>query len=100
MNSDLNNVPHPKIWVLIDNRIGNANQALALAAKLNVSYQVKNFQYNSFAILPNFLLGLWPIHVKRSVLDELKSQDAPDIIISSGRRTAPLAIYLKKNIKE
>ena len=99
MNSDLNNVPHPKIWVLIDNRIGNANQALALAAKLNVSYQVKNFQYNSFAILPNFLLGLWPIHVKRSVLDELKSQDAPDIIISSGRRTAPLAIYLKKILK-
>lgn len=99
MNSNLNKPSHPKIWVLTDNRIGNANQALALAAKLHTNYQVKNFQYNNFALLPNFFLVLWPMHVKKSVLDELKSQDAPDIIISSGRRTAPLAVYLKKILK-
>jgi mitochondrial fission protein ELM1 len=96
MNSNLNNIFHPKIWVLVDNRVGNANQALALAAKLNADYQVKTLQYNCFANLPNCLLAFWPIHVKKAVLDELKSQNAPDIIISSGRRTATLAIYLKK----
>jgi mitochondrial fission protein ELM1 len=98
MKADFNNSSnfHPKIWVLIDNRAGNANQALALAANLNSSYQIQKVEYNSFAILPNFLLTFWPINVKKLVLDKLKSQDAPDIIISSGRRTAPLAIYLKK----
>lgn len=99
MTTDLKNISHPKIWVLIDNRTGNANQALALASKLGVGYQVKKFHYNILAMLPNFLLGFWPIYVKKSLLDSLKMQDAPDIIISSGRRTAPLAIYLKKIFK-
>jgi uncharacterized protein len=85
-----------KIWVLIDNRIGNANQALALANRMGMPFEVKNIQCNKFAKLPNFILSLYPIHVKRSVLTELKSEELPDIIISSGRRTAVLALYLKK----
>ena len=31
MSSDLNNKSYPDIWVLVDNRTGGANQALALA---------------------------------------------------------------------
>ena len=96
MTADLNNISNPRIWVLIDNRTGNANQALALASKIGFEYQVKKVRYNILVMLPNFLLGLWPIHVKKSLLDSLKNEDAPDIIISSGRRTASLAVYLKK----
>ena len=99
MTSDLKNISHPKIWVLIDNRTGNANQALALASELGFAYQVKKFQYNILARLPNFLFGCWPIYVNKSLLNDLKTQDTPDIIISSGRRTAPLAIHLKKTFK-
>lgn len=86
----------PKIWVLVDNRLGNANQALALADKLADNYQIKKIHYNCLVNLPNFVLGLWPIHIKKSILNELAAEDAPDIIISAGRRTASLAVYLKK----
>ncbi len=102
MGSDFKNVRYlniassPKVLVLVDSRLGNANQALALAAKLGIRYQVKNLRYNNFAKLPNFLLRFWPIHIKKSILKELSSREMPDIIISSGRRTASLAIYLKK----
>ncbi|NDA90509.1 MAG: hypothetical protein EBY20_06365 [Alphaproteobacteria bacterium] len=96
MASDLSNKSYPDIWVLVDNRTGGANQALALASRLSPTHQVKNIQYNNFSSLPSFILGSWPINIKKSVLNELKSQNPPDIIISSGRRTAALAIYLKK----
>lgn len=96
MDGDLSNKSYPDIWVLVDNRTGGANQALALAAKLSPRYQVKNIQYNKFGALPSFVLVSWPINIKKSVLNELESQNPPDIIISSGRRTAALAIYLKK----
>ncbi len=96
MDGDLSNKSCPDIWVLVDNRTGGANQALALAARLSSRYQVKNIQYNKFGALPSFVLVSWPINIKKSVLNELESQNPPDIIISSGRRTAALAIYLKK----
>ncbi|NBU53566.1 MAG: glycosyltransferase family 1 protein, partial [Alphaproteobacteria bacterium] len=96
MTSDLSNKSYPDIWVLVDNRTGGANQALALASRLSPRHQVKNIEYNNFSSLPSFVLVSWPINIKRSVLNELKSQNPPDIIVSSGRRTAALAIYLKK----
>jgi mitochondrial fission protein ELM1 len=35
MTADLNNISNPRVWVLIDNRTGNANQALAFASYLH-----------------------------------------------------------------
>ncbi len=96
MNKKLPKKSVPKIWVLVDNRIGNANQALALATRLNIKYEVKNISYNNFGKLPNCLLKFYPLHIKRPLFNDLIIQEKPDIIISSGRRTAPLAIYLKK----
>lgn len=86
----------PKILVLIDSRTGGANQALELAQQLGELYDVEQVQYNLFAKLPNYLLSFFPIHVKRSILKRLRHKKIPEIIISSGRRTAALAIYLKK----
>ena len=86
----------PKIWVLVDNRIGNANQAVILAEKMGHPFEVKQINYNHFGKLPNTILSLFPIHVKGSVLRQLKSEKIPDIIISAGRRTAALAVHLKK----
>jgi len=86
----------PRIWVLVDNRIGNANQAIDLANKLGEIFAIKHIEYNHFARLPSALLSLFPIHVKKSILTALKKEDIPEIIISSGRRTAALAVHLKK----
>ena len=39
-----------KIYVLTDYRLGNSNQALALAQALGIEYEVKHVSYNLFAI--------------------------------------------------
>ncbi|MDP5082688.1 MAG: mitochondrial fission ELM1 family protein [Rickettsiaceae bacterium] len=86
----------PRVWVLVDNRVGNANQAIELAEKLGEKFEIKQIEYNAFGRLPNSLLSLFPIHVKKSILSNFKKAVIPELIISSGRRTASLAIYLKK----
>lgn len=86
----------PKIWVLVDNRIGNANQAIELAEKLGQSYEIKKIGYNLLGFLPSMILGLFPLHVKSSILSDLLQSEMPDIVISSGRRTAAVALYLKR----
>jgi uncharacterized protein len=91
-----NNKTKPLIWVLIDKRTGNDNQAIALADSLGFEYKMKLVEYNSFVKLPNYFLSLWPAHVKKSILLKLKSEQLPDFIISCGRRTAALALYLRK----
>jgi mitochondrial fission protein ELM1 len=85
-----------EIWVLGDNRLGNTNQAIALAEEIGLEYELKNIKYNSLCKLPNFFLKFKPVHIKESILSSLAAQQFPKIIISSGRRTAPLALYLKK----
>jgi mitochondrial fission protein ELM1 len=86
----------PIIWVLVDSRIGNANQAIELAQAIGKEYEIKNIEYNNWASLPSFFLKVFPIHIKRSVLLNLKKETLPDVVISAGRRTAALALYLKK----
>lgn len=86
------------IWVLSDNRVGNANQAIALAEELGLSYEVKNVKYNIFGNLPNFIFALRPIHIKSTTFKQFDLSSPPRIIISSGRRTAPLALYLKRRL--
>lgn len=84
-----------KIWVLTDSRVGNVNQAISIAEKLNLGYQLKPIEYNFWGNLPNFLLAFSPIHVKKQLLQSWEMEGFPDLIISAGRRTASLASYLK-----
>lgn len=84
------------IWVLGDDRPGNTNQAIALAQELGHPYTVKYLQYNKYRLLPNWFLAKKPLHVNKDILQALLSCPAPGIIISSGRRMASLAVYLKK----
>ncbi len=89
-----------QIWVLADSRLGNTKQAIALAEELakdkGLIYEVKQVGYTPLAALPNYLLHFYPIHIKSKSLQSLLQSDAPRLIISSGRRTATLATYLKK----
>lgn len=86
----------PKIWILGDTRVGNTNQAIALAEEIGLEYEIKNVRYNFFALLPNLLLPSRPVHVNKDVLKSLSIHRFPELIISSGRRTAILALYLKR----
>lgn len=84
------------IWLLVDDRAGTRGQAIALAEAIGLDYQLKNISYNIFGGLPNFLLAFSPLHIGRANLKSLTSPPPPKLIISAGRRCAPVALYLKR----
>jgi mitochondrial fission protein ELM1 len=84
------------IWVLTDFRTGNAVQAIALAQSLGMNYSIKKIEYNLLAKFPNFLLGSHCAHITYESKQQLITDNPPKLIISSGRRTALVAAYLKR----
>lgn len=85
------------IWVLADHRAGTAIQATALAEVLGMSFEIKQIKYNILASLPNFLLGSTSIHINKKLSSPLYDLPPPELIISAGRRTAPIALALKEH---
>lgn len=88
-----------RAWILKDHRVGSTNQMLALARALGLDYELKHIEYKPLVSkFPNFLLsGIW--HVDKNKSDDLDlSVNAPEIIISAGRRCALVAVYLKKQL--
>ena len=83
------------VWLIVDDKPGNANQAIALAKAMGLAYKIKHLKYNFLAKLPNWLKfdSLIGIDLKSS--SDLEAP-YPDLIISSGRKTAAVSNYLKK----
>lgn len=83
------------IWVLADDRAGNVSQCIGVAEALDMPFEVKQIRYNRLVTLPNILRGA-------SLLGLDKTQSAtleapwPDLVIAAGRRTAPIARYIKR----
>lgn len=83
-----------KVWIIIDDIAGNANQAIAVAKALNYPYEIRTLKYTFWSFLPNWLkFRFTGIDLDRS--SDLE-EPFPDIIISSGRKTASVSAYLKK----
>lgn len=83
----------PRVWVLADPRAGTAAQALGIAERLGVPVAVKPLRWTVLARLPNLLpwgslTGLAP--EARALL----SPPWPRLVISAGRRAAPVALWL------
>lgn len=84
------------IWVLLDNRMGSVGQAKGVMQELNPEqFDVveKKLKYSRWAALPNFIRG-------RSLLGiinkDILTDGAPDLIISTSRRTVPAALFIKR----
>lgn len=84
------------IWVLTDHRAGTATQATAVAEMLGMDYNIKKLRYNILALLPNVLLGASLAHVNRAKSSDVTDEPLPKVVISAGRRTASVALALKK----
>ena len=87
------------IWILTDNRIGSRHQAEGIAHYLNkdeFNIISKNLNYTKLAGLPNFIRGRTLIGLDNSS-KQLITSPYPDIVLSSTRRTAPIARYIKKH---
>jgi len=92
----MSNIPRkPLLWLLLSERHGDNAQARALAHALRWSYEVKQIFYDHNCAVP--------LHKRKASLIGVDLEKTiplcppwPDIIIGSGRRTAPIARWIKK----
>ena len=81
------------IWGLTDDRAGNSGQVIGLAEALGLPYIEQKVIYNNLAKLPNLIRSSTLIGLKNK---EILNQDLPDLLITAGRRCAPIALHIKK----
>ena len=85
-------------WALLDNRRGSVGQALGIIGALDKDiFEVteKKLDYNALSGLPNWLRGRSLVGIKKDSANEIKPP-FPDYVLSTSRRTAPVARYIKK----
>jgi mitochondrial fission protein ELM1 len=86
-----------EVLVLIDNRPGTSAQAIGLAEEIGLSYKTIKLDYGIFSSLPNFFLSDSLLRLTEKTREEISSLESlPSLVISAGRRAAPVALYLKK----
>ncbi len=86
----------PLIWVLTDDRAGNVAQAVGVAEALARPFKTIPIRYNPLARLPNALTGASLIGLAPETRMTF-GPPWPDVVIAAGRRTAPIARWIKKN---
>ena len=83
----------PRIWVLADPRAGTAAQALGIAERLNEPFRRVDLAWGALARLP------LPLPSLAGLTPEARAAFGPpwpDLVISAGRRSAPVALWLKQ----
>jgi mitochondrial fission protein ELM1 len=85
----------PRVWVLTDDRPGNTTQSLGLGEALGWPFERKKLQPGPLSALHNRLLGATRRSVALSLSDRLEPP-WPDLVIAAGRRTAPVALWVRE----
>lgn len=83
------------VWILADDRAGNVNQLLGVAEALKWPFECKNIRYNTYVRLPNIIRGASLIGLDVASQKQIQSP-WPDVVLSAGRRSFPVARYIKK----
>lgn len=92
----LSSTSHPPIvWALTDDRPGNNAQVLGVAQALGWPMEEKAVRYAAMARLPNILRGATLVGVSEPSRTDL-SAPLPDVVIAAGRRSAPVARWIKR----
>ncbi len=86
------------VWILADNRAGNVNQLVGIAEELSMPFEHKDIVYNQWVKLPNLMRGASLIGVAKESAARLQAP-WPDVVLSAGRRTFPIARWIKKMSK-
>ena len=89
------NEDRPLIWVLEGEKAGDNAQGRELAARIGGSTLFRRLRYNLLYKAPNFLLGERLASLNRRSSDPL-SAPWPDLVIGVGRRSVPVARWIKK----
>jgi hypothetical protein len=85
----------PRVWVLADDRGGNTTQSIGLAETLGWPYERKQLRPGPLSMLHNALLGASRAGFSRRHSDALEPP-WPDLVIAAGRRTAPVARWIRE----
>jgi mitochondrial fission protein ELM1 len=83
------------VWVLADDRAGNVGQCLGVAEALEMPFEIKEVRYGRLGGLPNLLRGASLTGVTPQTIQAL-TPPWPRIVIAAGRRTAPVARWIKR----
>ena len=87
-----------RVWLLADDRPGNTTQSVGLAQALGWPYEIKQLHFTGLANLRNRWLRTYGAML--AGLDKKLSAPLcppwPDLVISAGLRTAPVARWIKK----
>jgi hypothetical protein len=86
------------LWVLLDSRTGSVGQAKGVMAHLNPKkFEIveKRLEYNKLSGLPNFMRGKTLVGITPAS-KALITPPFPDLILSTSRRTVPVARFIKK----
>ncbi len=92
--------PEPRVWVLDDPRAGTAAQAIGIAERLGLPFRRIPLAWNWMAHIAGLapggsLLGI-PAAARQAIIAEAARPDsAPDLVLSAGRRSAAVALWLK-----
>lgn len=86
-----------EIWILADNRPGTVSQSIGLAEEIGFDYKIINITYNFFVKIPNCFFSDSLLRLSSSSRKKFENLDyLPSLVISSGRRSSPIALFLKK----
>ena len=84
-----------KVWILADDRAGNVNQLLGIAESLKEPFERKDIRYTKWVKLPNLIRGKSLIGIDEASKNALVGP-WPDVVLSAGRRSFPVARYIRK----
>ncbi|HXP97281.1 MAG TPA: mitochondrial fission ELM1 family protein [Telmatospirillum sp.] len=86
---------YDRVWVLADDRPGNVTQALGVAEALGEPFRIQDIRYDRWGGWHNALRGI----SLRGVTAASRASLAPPwpaLVIGAGRRTAPVARWIKR----
>jgi uncharacterized protein len=84
----------PLIWVLKGLRNGDTAQAMELALQVGGRVEGKQLSFNGTHAIPNWLMGARVSHLTQDARKLLRPP-WPDLVIATGKRTAPASIWIK-----
>jgi hypothetical protein len=86
----------PTVWLLLGHRAGDNAQLVALAERLGWPYEAKRLTYRFSELTTNLLFDATRLGRVASRSDPL-GPPWPDLVISSGRRSEPIARWIRRH---
>jgi len=87
--------PYPRIWLLLGERVGDNNQLLALAEEMGLPFETRSLHHNFLRNVARRQLSKTMLTITVKSLRQLQPP-WPDLVIGIGRRSVPVARWIKK----